>query len=253
MSGPIEYSNPGGALPPGLARALPLLSLPPEHPDVTAGYLDLIGASTEAPRPGLIQSLWSSGPGSAFWDLTQRASRRTMAVWRTPVDWLELPEDGVLLDIGCGTGAVTAELGDEMGSLGLALGVDISAPMLARAVRTHSAPHTGFLRADARDLPFRSGIAHGVISMAALQLMPDPALVVGEMIRMLRPGGRLAVMVPTVADGLMRQLFGLLPASGGAHFFTEEEIADAFEAGGLVGVRCRQSGPMQWVRGRRPE
>jgi hypothetical protein len=43
----------------------------------------------------------------------------------------------------------------------------------------------------------------------------------------------------------------LLPA-GGAHFFTEDEIGDILEDLGLVGVRTKSSGTIQWVRGKRP-
>jgi hypothetical protein len=56
-------------------------------------------------------------------------------------------------------------------------------------------------------------------------------------------------MVPTAgrAGALMR----LLP-DGGAHFFTEDEIGDILEDLGLVRVRTKNFGSVQWVRGKRP-
>ena len=70
-----------------------------------------------------------------------------------------------------------------------------------------------------------------------------------EMARVLRPGARMAVMVPTArrAGALTR----LLP-DGGAHFFTEDEIGDTLEDLGLVKVRTNSVGTIQWVRGKRP-
>jgi hypothetical protein len=69
------------------------------------------------------------------------------------------------------------------------------------------------------------------------------------MARVLRPGARMAVMVPTArrAGALTR----LLP-DGGAHFFTEDEIGDTLEDLGLVKVRTNSVGTIQWVRGKRP-
>jgi hypothetical protein len=43
----------------------------------------------------------------------------------------------------------------------------------------------------------------------------------------------------------------LLP-DGGAHFFTDEEIADVLEDLGLTGIRTKSFGTIQWVRGKRP-
>ena len=65
---------------------------------------------------------------------------------------------------------------------------------------------------------------------------------------MLKPGGRVAIMVPTAGRG------GRLPHAGcptaGSHFFAEDELGDTFEDLGLVGVRTKTLGNIQWVRGR---
>jgi arsenite methyltransferase len=243
------------ALPPALARALPLLTAPPAEPDVRHGYLDLLGeagtagatGATEA-EPGLIQRLWSSGPGAAAYDFAQAQGRRLLAAWQLPADWLAPPADGVVLDIGSGPGNVTGGFGRRLGERGVALGVDLSVPMLTRAVRAEAGPGTGFLRADARRLPFADGVADVLVSIAMLQLAPDPAVVLAEFARVLKPGGRLAVMVPTVLGGWMEKGVGLLPGHG-AHFFTDEEIPDELERLGVERLRSKQSGPVQWVRG----
>ncbi|OBI81156.1 methyltransferase domain-containing protein [Mycobacterium sp. E740] len=239
---------------PALERALELFTDPPSHPDVSKGYLDLLGngASTGETPPknsGLIQAAWASGPGSMLYDHAQALARRFVGAWQLPIDWLDIPEGAVALDIGSGPGNVTAALARAAGPDGLAVGIDISEPMLNRAVRAQTAPNICFLRADAQQLPFRKESVDTVTSLAVLQLIPEPSTTVAEMSRVLRPGGRIAIMVPTV---------GSLPAplrllsSGGAHFFGEDDLGDLFEQHGFVGVRTKTLGNVQWVRARRP-
>jgi SAM-dependent methyltransferase len=237
-----------------LQRALELLAEPPSNPDVSKGYLDLLGSTpaTEADPPkntGPIQAAWASPIGSMLYDRAQIMARRLMTAFQHPTEWLDIPPGGTALDVGSGPGNVTASLARAAGPEGLALGVDISEPMLARAVRAEAGPNVGFLRADAQRLPFRDETFDAVVSIAMLQLIPEPAAALAEMVRVLRPGARMAVMVPTAgrAGALMR----LLP-DGGAHFFSDDEIADTLEDLGLVRVRSKNLGTIQWVRGKRP-
>ncbi len=53
------------------------------------------------------------------------------------------------------------------------------------------------MRADAQKLPFRDDVFDAVTSIAAVQLIPDAEAALAEMVRVLRPGGRMAIMVPT--------------------------------------------------------
>ena len=241
-------------LPPALHRALELLTDPPADPDVSKGYLDLLtdDVVTDVAPPrntGAIQAVWASGIGSMLYDNAQSLARRLASVWRLPVDWLNIPPGGVALDVGSGPGNVTAQLASAAGPDGLALGIDISEPMLARAVEAQAGPNVGFLRADAQQLPLRDETVDAAVSLAVLQLIPNPAATLAEIARVLRPGGRMAVMVPTA--GAVGPLFRLLP-DGGATFFGEDEIGDILEGLGLAGVRTKSVGTFQWVRARRP-
>ncbi len=240
-------------LPPALQQALNLLTDPPSTPDVSKGYLDLLGTQRvdDAAVPkntGAIQALWASPVGSLLYDNAQALSRRLFAAWQHPAEWLSIPPGGVALDVGSGPGSVTAALARAAAPDGLALGVDISEPMLARAVRAYAGPQTGFLRADAQRLPLRDETVDAVTSIAVLQLIPDPVATLKEIARVLRPGGRLALMVPTAGRGA--RLWRLLPNTG-AHFFGDDEIADIAEDHGLVSVRTKHYGSIQWLRAKR--
>ncbi|MFS0899700.1 methyltransferase domain-containing protein [Mycolicibacterium litorale] len=231
-----------------LTMAQRLLADPPEHLDVSKGYLDLL--TDEGDRnTGTIQTLWSSRLGSLVYDNSQTVIRKVLAAWQLPLEWLSVPVGGVALDVGSGPGNVTAALGRAAGPGGLALGVDISEPMLARAVRAEAGPNVGFLRADAQRLPLRDESVDAVVSVAMLQLIPDPSAALAEMVRVLRPGRRMAVMVPTA--GPAARLINVLP-NAGARVFDEDELGDALESLGLIGVRTKTMGTVQWARGRRP-
>jgi SAM-dependent methyltransferase len=234
-----------------LQRAVELLADPPSNPDVSRGYLDLLGSiPVDTPKnTGLIQAAWASPLGSMVYDRAQLLARRVMIGFQHPAEWLDIPQGGVALDVGSGPGNVTASLARAAGPDGLALGVDISEPMLARAVRAEAGPQVGFVRADAQRLPFRDESFDAVTSIAMLQLIPDPPVALAEMVRVLRPGARMAVMVPTA--GPAGALLRMLP-NGGAHFFTDDEIADVLEDLGLPRVRTKTFGSIQWVRGTRP-
>ena len=243
--------NPTATLPPALDRALGLLIDPPADPDVRKGYLDLLGDTGDTDvekNTGAIQAAWASPIGSFLYDNAQALTRRFIAAWQLPIDWLNIPPGGTALDVGCGPGSITAQLGRATGHDGLALGVDISVPMLSRAVKAAAGSQVGFLRADAQRLPLRDESVDAAVSIAVLQLIPDPAATLSEIARVLRPGGRMAVMVPTLRPPID---LGLKLPTGGAHLFGEDEIGDILEDHGFSSVRIKSVGQMQWVRGKR--
>jgi SAM-dependent methyltransferase len=249
----VHMTDLNTTLAPALRKALELLADPPTNPDVSKGYLDLLGAQQveDAAVPknsSAIQAVFASRVGSMLYDNAQALSRRLLTVMQQPTEWLNIPPGGIALDVGCGPGSVTASLGRAAGPDGLALGVDISEPMLARGVRAEAGPQIGFLRADAQRLPLRDETVDAVVSIAVLQLVPDPAAALAELARVLRPGGRLAVMVPTV--GRAARFWRMLP-NAGAHMFGEDELGDILEGHGFASIRTKNFGPIQWVRGKR--
>jgi SAM-dependent methyltransferase len=237
-------------MPNALKRAMPLLADPPANPDTENGYLNLLGPGADLPtrNNGQVQQLWASEIGSQLYDIAQGVARRVMAAWQLDLDWLDVPADGVAIDVGSGPGNVTAALGRAAGPDGLAIGVDISEAMLARAVAAEASANVGFVRADAQHLPLRGEIADAVVSMAALQLIPEPGAALREMVRVLKPGGRLAIMVPTSGAVALR-LAQLLPDALGVRVFDGDEIADGLLDAGLSKVKVQQRAVVQWVRG----
>ena len=99
-----------------------------------------------------------------------------------------------VLDVGCATGAITADMADAVGPNGLAVGSDINEALLTQAcARRRSRPHLQFVRADVYHLPF--GRSFDVVTAARMvQWLSRPAEAVAAMAGAVRPGGVLLVL-----------------------------------------------------------
>jgi SAM-dependent methyltransferase len=93
-----------------------------------------------------------------------------------------------VLDVATGPGDLAARAAARGASV---VGVDIAEPVVALAARLH--PHLDFRRADAHELPFAGGTFTAVLANFLLPHLADHARAVAEMVRVLAPGGRLAV------------------------------------------------------------
>ena len=97
-----------------------------------------------------------------------------------------------LLDVGCGPGALTAELVSRVGPAGVAA-VDPSEPFVA-AARARN-PEVDVRRAFAEQLPFPDQAFDGALAQLVVHFMSSPAAGLAEMRRVTRPGGVVAACV----------------------------------------------------------
>jgi SAM-dependent methyltransferase len=98
-----------------------------------------------------------------------------------------------VLDVACGTGVVAREAAVRVGLSGSVAGVDIGEGMLA--VAEQLAPTIDWQNAPAEDLPFEDGSFAAVVSQFGLMFFTDRSKALREMMRVLAPGGRLAIAV----------------------------------------------------------
>ena len=102
-----------------------------------------------------------------------------------------------ILDVACGTGAVTRQAAQVVGPTGEVIGLDVNAGML-RVARTLSPPENATLayrEGSAMTIPFPEATFHVVLCQHGLEFFPDRGHSVQEMGRVLRPEGRVGVRV----------------------------------------------------------
>jgi ubiquinone/menaquinone biosynthesis C-methylase UbiE len=140
------------------------------------------------------QAAYWNGAAGRRWIDRQETLDRVL----NPIQELLLARAGIrsgerIIDIGCGCGASTIELARRVGAQGRVMGVDISAPMLARA-REHAPTDLplAFVVADATVHAFEAGSADLMFSRFGVMFFADPTLSFQNIRTALRPGARLA-------------------------------------------------------------
>jgi SAM-dependent methyltransferase len=141
-----------------------------------------------------------------------------------------------VLDVGCGNGATTIEAARRVRPGGVAVGIDLSAPMLGFARQRATAAgamEAKFVRDDAQTHTFTADEFDAVVSRFGLMFFDDPQAAFANLRRALRPGGRLAFVA---WQGIERSQWIMVPGAAAApHVGLPEGIApDAPGPAGLA-------------------
>jgi SAM-dependent methyltransferase len=188
---------------------------------------------------------WASG--EAYERYVGRWSRR---VAREFIAWLGVPSGQVWGDVGCGTGALVESI------LALAepssvLAIDQSAGFLATARANIDDPRVRLERGDATALPWPEASCDVTVSGLVLNFVPDAHKMVGEMARVTRPEGTVALYVWDYSSGMqMMRLFWdaaaevspedtSLDEAGRFPFCQPEPLKALFQAAGLRSPEVR--------------
>jgi SAM-dependent methyltransferase len=98
-----------------------------------------------------------------------------------------------VLDVACGTGVLARAAAEVVGRDGEVVGVDVNDGMLS--VARSKAPGITWRRGEAESLPFEGRSFDRVVSQFGLMFFDDRVRAVSEMLRVVRPGGRVSVAV----------------------------------------------------------
>lgn len=267
-----QHCDPGGAQRPAdRPTALESDDMSPDPVELTRGllnqaavlrhgFLDVLGESTSSPAPTIAQRAMNSPFVATVYERLWRPASfyaasgvTTGAEQRRAAAALRLAAARRLLDVACGPGNFTAPLAGELPDGGLAVGFDISEPMLTRAVLDNHTDQTCYVRGDARTLPFADATFDAVCCFGALYLMPEPFRVAREMVRVLRPGGRIAVLTSYVPD-VTPIRFALTSGARviGVTMFDRHAFIDLFAAAGLVDIEQQTQRALQFVAAAKP-
>jgi ubiquinone/menaquinone biosynthesis C-methylase UbiE len=244
--------------------------LEPEHASAARragpgpGYLDLIGG--DLPSTGRTQDLmltsivpkvyenyWRPALGRVAKGVTGPGMDEEVRIARL---LMGLSPGDVVLDVACGPGNFSREFARAVGARGLVVGIDASRTMLDRGaadLERFELDNLALVRGNAVELPFRDGSFDGLCCFAALHLFDEPLAALGEMARVLAPGGRIALMTSVRRQLTLLPLKPLIERASGMRVFEADEIVTALRMRGFREIHQRLSGMVQFVGGRLPE
>jgi SAM-dependent methyltransferase len=156
----------------------------------------------------------------------------------------------IVLDVGCGTGAITAGIAKAVGPGGCVVGVDRDEELLALARAEHAGlKNLRFELGNAMQLTFRSQF-DVVTSARALQWMDNPALAIACMRRAAKPSGLIVALdynhsknswepePPDAFRAVYRAFLAWRDANGWDND-TADHLPDLFRSAGLVEIKCQ--------------
>jgi SAM-dependent methyltransferase len=152
------------------------------------------------------------------------------------LDLLALERSDVLLDVGCGGGHFLALA---LERLDQAAGLDHSPDMVALTQRRNAAAVAAgrleVLEGDAAHLPWEDGHFTAVVMNQVFFWLPDPERALAEAYRVLRPGGRLALL--SAADRRTTRLVALPYVLSGMRLYPDAELDAMLRRAGFREVR----------------
>jgi SAM-dependent methyltransferase len=137
------------------------------------------------------QAAYWNGPGGQCWLAAYARIERGFSEFASVVFAAANARPGEhIIDVGCGTGATTAELARAVGPTGHVLGVDISETLI-EAARSHRVDGATFVLGDAATHPFKAGSYDLVFSRFGVMFFAEPRAAFKNLLQALKPSGRL--------------------------------------------------------------
>ncbi|PCE33617.1 class I SAM-dependent methyltransferase [Burkholderia ubonensis] len=207
------------------------------------------------PANGELAALWNGPSGRAWVDMQAALDRMFEPFEELLVEAAVATGARQVLDVGCGTGAVTVAVARRLGAQARCTGVDVSAPMLdaARARAERAGVSAGFVRADAQTHVFAPASFDLIVSRLGVMFFDDPVRAFANLRHAAADGARLCAIAwrsaaenpfMTTAERAAAPLLPGLPpripgAPGQFAFGDGERVASILDASGWTGIDIR--------------
>ena len=197
-------------------------------------------------------------PGGWFGRRVVRGMNRshaTLAEWG--LQQVSVPKNAAILDVGCGGGRMMQLLA-ALASEGKVTGLDYSAASVAVSRDTNAveieAGRVQVARGSVAALPFPGRTFDIVTAVETHYYWPDLPANVGEILRVLKPGGTFALIAETYRGGPLRLLYGIIMPLLRAAFLSDAEHRDLLTQAGFTEVATMHLSGKNWIcaTGRRP-
>ncbi len=225
------------------------------------GYVDLLGEDDDPTGGHLVQRLMTSRLIPRIYErvwrpmamrvLAGRKGPRRLEECRIAVGMLALSAGDSVLDVGCGPGNFTRSFAEATGD-GLVVGFDASKTMLAAGARATANANVAYVRGDACALPFKASSFDAVCCFGALHLFEPPLQALDEIVRVLGPGGRVALMTTCDPDSAPGGDAIAVRKHGGMLMFARDQVTAALGERGLLEIEQRVTGSIQFISARKP-
>lgn len=110
-----------------------------------------------------------------------------------------IPPSSTILDVGCGSGVMAAKLRERGHTV---WGIDFAEPMIRHARQLCDSDL--FVVGDAQDLPFPDNTFDAAVSLGVMQFVDSDEQALREIWRVLRPGGKAVIAIPSGSSPLQR-------------------------------------------------
>lgn len=192
-----------------------------------------------------MQDKWTDG--GAYEMYVGRWSRKIGEQFLT---WLDAPRGLRWLDLGCGTGALTAQILQNCSPKAV-IGIEPSEGFLTLARELESDGRAKFRQGAGHRIPVEDGTVDVAVSGLVLNFIPDQAMAMQELVRSVAPGGTIAAYVWDYAGHVqfMRYFWDAAIALDSEARESDEglrfpicrpgPLAELFEAAGLHGVETQ--------------
>lgn len=164
----------------------------------------------------------------------------SLRAWTELISSFSVAPRPVAVDVGTGTGMFAAALA-AVRDVRITVGVDPSAAMLRQAARNSRHPRVRYVAGDAAALPVAGDSVDLALLSRVIHHLPDRRRCVGELHRVLRPGG-VVVIRTTVRerlDALVYDYWPRLREADTGRFPALRDVVSEFTGGGFLTISVR--------------